>query len=56
MPGRDAHGKARRTPVFLNTSTLNMYGFLNPAEYNIHILVAASQECVNTYSTRTVAP
>ena len=47
---------------FVNTFTLNIYGFLsytgfNQAEYVIHMRMAASQEYVNTYSTsRRPAP
>jgi len=43
---------------FVSTLTLDSYGFLSyrvhQAEYGIHILVAASQEHVNTYSTRRI--
>jgi len=44
---------------FVNTVILDMevsmsYTGFDQAEYGIHILVAASQEYVNTYSTRRV--
>ena len=41
----------------MKTVTLNMYRFLRVqlAEYVIHIPVAASQEFVNTYSTRRIS-
>ena len=56
--GRIQHGILFRFSLFYEYSDLeyvHIYGIyrVNPEEYVVRILVAASQEYVNTYSTRT---